>query len=405
MRFVYVGIDAAKEKHRAEVRDRAGNTLLAPFPFVSDLKGTEHMLGRVLEVADKLDAEPIFGMEATGIYHLGVYAELKSRGYTVKVYNPLQLRAFRKKSLRKTYTDKTSCSAIADMLRYENIPNEREIAPEVLELREYCRARHRLDKKIGISKTQVRRNLSVIFPGYDRVFKKPFIRSSRRLLKEYTTPEAILELGEERLAEILKRESRGTFGIAKARELLNACRKATAPEHMVEPCVYETRMLLEQIELFERQLEEIDAKIEMLFSPFEENRLYTSVGGVAEVTAAAIHSNFGPLEDFPHPDKAVAFTGLDPSVFESGKFKGSEHHITKRGSPYLRHALYQAANAAIHCNPVLRKVYLRKRKEGLTHKAAVCVAARKLVRILHSMAVNKKPFYVPAHIANTETTS
>ena len=50
---------------------------------------------------------------------------------------------------------------------------------------------------------------------------------------------------------------------------------------------------------------------------------------------------------------------------------------------------------------VLRKVYLRKRKQGLSHRAAVCVAARKLVHILHSMSVNRKPFYVPEDIASS----
>ena len=144
------------------------------------------------------------------------------------------------------------------------------------------------------------------------------------------------------------------------------------------------------------QLAKLDTRIEELFSGFEESRLYESIDGIGKVTAAAIHSNYGPMEDFHHPDKAVAYAGLDPSIVESGKFKASTHHISKRGSPYPRHALYQAANVAVHCNPVLSKVYHRKRKEGLSHKAAVCVAARKLVHILHTVATTKKPFQVPA---------
>jgi transposase len=397
MRFVYVGVDVAKEEHVAEVIDRAGNILVPVFSFTADLEGTERLLSQVAEAAERLRARPIFGMEATGVYHMGLYSELKTRGYTVKVYNPLQLRGFRKKSIRKTFTDKTSSSAIADMLRYDHIPVERDVPPEVLELREYCRARHRLYKKIRIAKNQVRRNLSVILPGYDKVFKKPFVKSSRVLLKEYTTPEAILELGEEKLTDILRHESRGQFGTEKAQEILAVCRKATPPDYMLGPCVHETRMLMHQVEFQEKQLADIEAKIEELFSTFEESELYESVAGIGKATGAAIYSNFGPMSDFPHPDKAVAFAGLDPSVFASGQFTGSVHHITKRGSPYLRYALYQAANASIHCNPVLRKVYRRKRKEGLTHKAAVCVVARKLVHILHSVAVNRKPFYVPAH--------
>jgi len=101
MRFVYVGVDVAKESHMAEVGDRVGNTLLPAFPFAADLEGIEHMLARMREVTEKLGAVPVFGMEATGIYHLGLYSELRSRGYTVKTYNPLQLRAFRKKSTQE----------------------------------------------------------------------------------------------------------------------------------------------------------------------------------------------------------------------------------------------------------------------------------------------------------------
>ncbi len=85
MRFVYVGIDAAKDRHMAMVKDRAGNTLLAPFSFGADLRGLERLLEQVGQVTGKLDAEPIYGLEATGIYHLSLYAELKARGYMVKV--------------------------------------------------------------------------------------------------------------------------------------------------------------------------------------------------------------------------------------------------------------------------------------------------------------------------------
>lgn len=401
MKLVYVGIDVAKEEHFAEVKDRAGNTIVPAFPFGADLEGHNQMLTRVKEVSDRLKAKPIFGMEATGIYHMGLYAEISARGHTVKVYNPLQLRAFRKKSIRKTFTDKTSSSAIADMLRFENVPTYRTIAPEVIQLREYCRARHRLFTKIRISKTQVRRNLSLIFPGYDRVLTNPLIKCSRALLKRYTTPKAILDLGEEKLAEIIRSESGGQHGIQKARELLEACKKVLVPEHMIEPCSWEIKLLIEQIEFQEKHLKELDAKIEELFSAFEESKLFESIGGIGKVTAAAIYSNFGPMRDFPHPDKAVAFAGLDPSVFQSGMLKGSIHHISKRGSPHLRHVLYQAANVSIRYNPVLIKVYKRKREEGLSHRSAVCVAARKLIHILYSIATSKKPFAVPAHVETT----
>lgn len=400
MRHLYVGIDASKDLHVACVIDSAGNPLLG-LEFQPDREGLGKLLKKVGVLADKLGAALHFALEATGIYHLPVYVELVNRGYAVKVYNPLQLRGFRKKNLRKTKTDALACLLIADMLRYEGTPAQRRLPEDILELREYCRARERLIRKLSDAKRQVQRNLSIIFRGYDALFRDIFCHSSRALLKEYTTPEAILALGEERLAALLKASSRGTLGKEKARRVLKACSAAITPEHLAEPCVMEIRLLLEQIELLEKQLKAVEGEICRRFEEYEECELFTSVKGMRKVLAATIFANFGRLCDFPAPEKAVAFAGLDPSVVESGKFKAREHHISKRGSPHLRKALYQAANSCVRSMRVLRKVYLRKRKQGLSHRAAVCVAARKLVHILHSMSVNRKPFYVPEDIASS----
>ena len=400
MRHLYVGIDAAKDLHVACVIDSAGNPLLG-LEFQPDREGLGKLLEKVSVLADKLGAALHFALEATGVYHLPVYVELVNRGYAVKVYNPLQLRGFRKKNLRKTKTDAVDALLIADMLRYEGTPAQRRLPEDILELREYCRARERLVRKLSDVKRQVQRNLSIIFRGYDTLFRDIFCHSSRALLREYTTPEAILALGEERLAALLKASSRGTLGKEKARRVLKACSAAMTPEHLAEPCVMEIRLLLEQLELLEEQLRAVEGEICRRFEEYEECELFTSVKGMRKVLAATIFANFGRLGDFAAPEKAVAFAGLDPSVVESGKFKAREHHISKRGSPHLRKALYQAANSCVRCNPVLRKVYLRKRKQGLSHRAAVCVAARKLVHILHAMSVNRKQFYVPEDIASS----
>ena len=117
MRHLYVGIDAAKDLHVACVIDVSGNPLLG-LEFQPDREGLGKLLEKVSVLADKLGATLHFALEATGIYHLPVYVELVNRGYAVKVYNPLQLRGFRKKNLRKTKTDALDSLLIADMLRY-----------------------------------------------------------------------------------------------------------------------------------------------------------------------------------------------------------------------------------------------------------------------------------------------
>ena len=68
---------------------------------------------------------------------------------------------------------------------------------------------------------------------------------------------------------------------------------------------------------------------------------------ISENIATPILSEIGEIERFNHPKKLVAFAGLDPSVFESGRFKGTKNHITKRGSARLRHMLYTAVRCSI----------------------------------------------------------
>jgi transposase len=89
---------------------------------------------------------------------------------------------------------------------------------------------------------------------------------------------------------------------------------------------------------------------------------------------------------------------LDPSVKESGSFKSSENHISKRGSKLLRKTLYQVSiSASIH-NPVCKKAYLKKKEEGLSNKSALIVVSRKLLGIIWSVMKNNKPFYIPKYV-------
>ncbi len=89
------------------------------------------------------------------------------------------------------------------MLRYDGIPLQRRVPEDILELREYCRSRERMIQKISDAKRQVQRDIAVVFRGYSSLFRDIFCPSSRSLLKEYTTPEAILSLGEDELTKIL----------------------------------------------------------------------------------------------------------------------------------------------------------------------------------------------------------
>jgi transposase len=138
----------------------------------------------------------------------------------------------------------------------------------------------------------------------------------------------------------------------------------------------------------------------------EEYKIIQSIPGIGEKIAATIISEIGKIERFDHPKKLVAFAGIDPSNFESGKFRGTVNRITKRGSSRLRHTLYMAVRCAIRDsrksktkeeliprNKRLREFYDKKREEGKPFKVAVIACVNKLLHWIFALLKNRSIFH------------
>ena len=115
----------------------------------------------------------------------------------------------------------------------------------------------------------------------------------------------------------------------------------------------------------------------------------TEVPGIGPVTAAAVASCL-TSKQFDHPDRFVAYIGLDVRVRDSGQRRG-QRTLSRQGDAELRRLLYLCALANIRSrdatNP-FRRQYERERKKGLTTTAAVCAVARKLARVCWSLATH-----------------
>lgn len=158
-----------------------------------------------------------------------------------------------------------------------------------------------------------------------------------------------------------------------------------------------TRVLKNYIEILlsqQRILTDIQAQIIEQASLSPVFSLLLSIPGVGELTAATILGEIGDISRFPTSKQVVAFAGLDPSVFESGKFKSTNNRISKRGSSYIRKALYQATVVGISkrttgiLNPVLYEYYSKKLSEGKPSKVAIVATSSKLLRIFYGLLCN-----------------
>jgi transposase len=138
----------------------------------------------------------------------------------------------------------------------------------------------------------------------------------------------------------------------------------------------------------------LEQNIDALAEEIDDYDLIQSIPGIGTKIAATILSEIGEIDRFNHPKKLVAFAGIDPSVFSSGKFTATQNRITKRGARQLRYALILAVQCGLirSRNTKLKEFYDRKRSEGKPHKVALVACANKLVHWLYAILKTKKSF-------------
>lgn len=386
-----VGVDIAKRSHEATVIDVSGNTIKKPFNFKNDADG----FLKLISALDAISTNPtdfVIGMESTSHYWLALYSNLDRRGYTVHVFNPLQSNALREMFIRQVKSDERDCFVIAEVIRFGRYTEGGMPPTDIYELREMCRARFSMVDMVSDLKRKVIALLDQVFPEYELLFTNIFGLTSSELLRNCSTPEEILAIDTEKLIEIISIPSRKRFGRQKAEEI-----QALAENSFGIVLNYDTMGVLikqhmEHIRFSEQQIVELDARIALLFSKFDT--CITTVPGVGPVLGATIYSEIGDISRFSSATKLAAFAGIDPTVKQSGEFTATRNHMSKRGSPYLRRALWQASTIAVHYDPAIRAFFQKKRAEGKPYMNAIGHVTRKLTNIIFAVLRDNKPYYI-----------
>jgi len=267
----------------------------------------------------------------------------------------------------------------------------------MIALRQLTRFHFSLVDSVSEVKLQVIALLNQVFPEYQALFSDTFGKTSVELLLSYTTPEDILALDTDALVDILVRCSRGRLGLAKAEQIQSAAMHSFGVKFGKYAFTFQIRALLAQIQLVETQINQLDAQIAEIYASFDAH-LHT-VPGIGPVLAAAILAEVGDISRFgSDPARLVAYAGIDPSVKQSGGFTGSNNRMSKRGSPYLRRAIWLAATVAYRFDPTLAAFYQKKRAEGKTHMTAVGAVARKLTYVAFAILRDNKPYSTPSSL-------
>ena len=392
--MLFVGIDIAKRNHEASVIAQDGSVVRKAMRFANSQAG----YNKFMDMVRSLKEPVVFGMEATGHYWLTLYTHLRNDGFTVHVINPIQSDALRGMYIRKTKTDSVDSVIIADVIRFGRYC-ETSVEPGDLQaMRELCRQRFYIIDMASDLKRKAIALLDQVFPEYEKLFSDTFGASSMEILSQYTTPEEMLSVSSQQLAEILEKASRGRLGAEKAVEIQNAARNSFGIVMASSSFSLIIRQYIEQIRSLEASVDVFDAEIARLLSGFDTQ--LTTITGVGPTLAAVILSEIGgDIRRFSSPAKLAAYAGVDPTVKQSGDFSGSRMKMSKRGSPYLRRAIWLASTVAAFKDPAIHALYERKRAEGKDHMTVIGHVCRKMISIIFAVLRDNTP-YVPAAISD-----
>ncbi|MGI6379246.1 MAG: IS110 family transposase [Anaerolineae bacterium] len=385
--MLFCGIDIAKRQHAIALLDGKGQLVQPILSIPNDRAGFDQLI----QALPDPDAVAV-GLEATGHYWVALYDALTRQGFSVVVLNPLQVAAYRRSGVRKVKSDRSDAVWIADFLRIANPSPTRQDLPVLLQLRELSRFRFRLTDQIGDIKRKLLTILDRVFPEYEQLFSSVFLRTSRALLEQAVSAQEVAEMDLQELAALLQEASRGRFGREKAQQIQAHARRSVGVGFLADAAQIEMRCLLAQIELLEQQRDQIDDALAILMDQIPQH--LTSIPGIGPVTGAAIVAEIGDVSRFDSVEKLVAYAGIDPSVYQTGQFRASEAHMSKRGSPYLRHALWLAASVAIKHDPQLQAYYQRKRQEGKHYGTALGAVCRKLLARVYIVLKEQRPYVV-----------
>jgi len=383
-----VGIDVAKHSHEACVLDASGRMVGQPLKFPSSRSGVDRLAAALQE----LNGRATIALEASGHYWQGLYHHLVTQGFPVVVVNPLQTGAYRSTGVRKVKNDRRDALVIADFLRIGRVRANYIPTEVIVQLRELTRYRMDLEDQIGDAKRRILTVLDRVFPEYPDLFSDAFIASSRALLKEAVSAADFASFDLEELSRLLHRASRGRLGRERAQALQEKARDSLGLAALGPVARLKVRALLEQINLLERQVGEVEAAITELMS--QQPQHLTTIKGIGPVLAATLLAEIGDVHRFPSLGSLVAYSGIDPSVFESGEFTGRRQHMSKRGSPYLRRALWLAAHSTRQWNPDLDAYFQGKLAEGKPYKVAMGALCRKLLARVYVVLRENRPYQV-----------
>ncbi|WP_042163290.1 IS110 family transposase [Paenibacillus gorillae] len=386
-----VGVDVAKGSSVIQ----AFLTRNVPYGKLESISHKEDGFDRLNELLAQLKAEtasdPIVVLEATGHYHRGLTDYLERSGWTYFIVNPLQAKRAKGTHLRKVKTDAADAWHLAEMYYRGDVMPHRRWNETYTELQHMTRHHEFITGLFVQAKLNMRSLLDQVFPAYEKIFSNLYSVTSLKVLAH------CLEGCVGGHGEVIKLNAGRSHSKRWVKEKVERLEEALIHWNEQPKSRSQTVILQGMVALllsFSEQLSELEEQMTEIALRLPEVALVKSIPGIGDKLAAVIVAEIGDVRQFNDPKKLVAFAGLDPAIFSSGKFTATSLRITKRGSKRLRRALYLAVQCAIRksANSRIQEYYKKKREEGKPYKVVVIACANKLLHHIYAILSKCQPY-------------
>lgn len=389
--MICVGIDTASDKHDVCIMNQEGEMFKRMFTIHNN-KTEYKKLFNEIESAKKFrnDSKVCIGIESTGVYSETLVNYLsKIEAYEIIYINPILTNMFQHSEIiHYAKTDKIDAKGICIFLsdKRKRLYTYTPPSYTILEMRSLGREINHLNKQINKTVNRLTGMLHVVFPEFFQVFDKVKGSTCLEYLRLYPTPDMIVK--KHSLNDVYKKlDSRGRK-IENLNKLIHFAKETIG--HSTKSDAIAISFLASQLQLSYSQKEALIDRMDILVT---ENAInLAQIPGIGAITACTIMGEIGDISNFRGADSLVAYAGINPMVYQSGKYEAKGLSMSKKGSSYLRNAIILASRLIIQYDEKFKTYYEKKRAEGKSYNVAIGHVSNKLTRVIYHILKYNEPY-------------
>lgn len=389
--MICVGIDTASDKHDVCIMNQKGEIFKRIFTIHNN-KTEYKKLFNEIESAKKFrnDSKVCIGIESTGVYSETLVHYLsKIEAYEIIYINPILTNMFQHSEIiHYAKTDKIDAKGICTFLsdKRKRLYTYTPPSYTILEMRSLGREINHLNKQINKTVNRLTGMLHVVFPEFFQVFDKVKGSTCLEYLRLYPTPDMIVR--KHSLYDVYKKLDGRGRKIENLNNLIQFAKETIG--HSTKSDAIAISFLASQLQLYYSQKEALVDRMDILVTENAMN--LTQIPGIGAITACTIMGEIGDISNFRRADSLVAYAGINPMVYQSGKYEAKGLSMSKKGSSYLRNAIILVSRLIIQYDEKFKTYYEKKRAEGKSYNVAIGHVSNKLTRVIYHILKYNEPY-------------